>query len=169
MNDVHTQPVETVISASIRSNVRPSAVLASRMRELLFGIYGELLEPDEMYSVAMTAHELLENVTKYSADGQSTFEVEIFGRCSRNYVRLCTRNGCAPDDADRVGRLLARISSAPDPMTIYDDLVATSHLREGSGLGLARIRAEGEMSLLCSSDHAQITIVAERPVSIRTS
>jgi hypothetical protein len=159
-------PERIVIAASIRWTVPPPVALASRMRELLSGIYKDLLEPEEMHSVAMAAHELIENLVKYSASGTSSFDVEICDGSGRARVCLRTRNRASAHDADRVRDLVERLSSSPDPMLVYDELVATSPRRAGSGMGLARICAEGEMNMACLAEDGHITITAERPVSI---
>jgi len=158
---------ETIIATSMRWNVPQPPALASRVRELLSGIYRELLDPDETQSVVMAAHELLENVVKYSAEGTGSFDAEICDRGGQAYVRLQTRNSAAPEDMSDLRRLVDRIGRAPDPVAIYDELVAASPHREGSGLGLARLRAEADMDIACSAEGPVITIVAERRVSIR--
>lgn len=132
-------------------------------------MYKELLEPEQTESVAMAAHELLENVVKYSTDGTSCFDAEIYDRGGQAYVRLCTRNAAAPERADDLRRLVERITRASDPIALYDELIVASPLRDESGLGLARVRAEGDMSIACSEEGHVITIVAERRVSIRSA
>jgi len=139
------------------------------VRELLSGIYKDLLEPDEIESVAMAAHELLENVVKYSADGTSSFDVDISDRDGGAFVRLRTRNRADARHLDAIRRVLERVASASDPMLIYDELVASSPRREGSGLGLARICAEGDMDVSCTLQDGHVMIVAERRVSVQRS
>ncbi len=161
----HAEP--PLVFASMRWGVRPADAIASCVRELLTVVYRELLEPDEAQSIAMAAHELLENVVKYAAAGESSFDVEIHDRGDQASVRLQTENVAAPEQLDTLRRLVERIRGASDPIELYDELIASSVHREGSGLGLARIRAEGGMDLACRVRSDRIAITAERTVSIR--
>jgi hypothetical protein len=158
-------PPQTVVAASIRWTVPTPQALPSRVRELLWGTYKELLDPDEMHCIAMAAHELLENIVKYSAEGTSSFDMEIVDGDGGRRVRISTSNDATPEDVVKAKRLVDRISAAPDPMVIYDELIATSPARDGSGLGLARVRAEADMSVVCVAETGRITIVAERGIS----
>jgi hypothetical protein len=156
-----------LMRASIRLSIRPAGAIASRVRELLTVVYGDFLEPDETQSIAMAAHELLENVVKYGGDGESSFEVDVVDHDDGVSVRLKTTNLAAPEHIDELRGLVDRIRDTLDPVGLYDELIASSVHRAGSGLGLARIRAEGGMDLACSVELGRIAIVAERRVSIR--
>jgi hypothetical protein len=158
--------VQTIASTVIRWNVRPPKRFASSVRELVSDSYQGLLDTDEALRIAMAAHEMVENLVKYSSDGKSSFEVEICDSDGRRYVRLRSRNSAAPEDLQGATRLIERIQSAADPVAIYDQLIAESPGRAGSGLGLARIRAEAEMDIACSAEGSQFTVVAERRVSL---
>jgi hypothetical protein len=141
--------------------------LPSKVRDLLTGIYIDLLEPDELGTVAMAAHELLENLLKYAANGTSSFHVEICEAGGKALVRLRTSNDASPECAETLERLVADISAARDPMAMYDELVASSPMRPGSGLGLIRIHAEGQMQIAMSRNGRHVTLVAERSISLR--
>jgi hypothetical protein len=61
--------------------------------------------------------------------------------------------------------LLQKLNEAPDPVAYYQDLIASSLAHEsGSGLGLARIRAEGEMELSCDLRGDLLSISAEASI-----
>ena len=61
-----------------------------------------------------------------------------------------------------------RSESAEDPVVYYDQLIAESAPRSGgSGLGLARIRAEGELDLDFAIDGNELTISARAPIARR--
>jgi hypothetical protein len=156
-----------IVVASLRWSSPPPVGLVSRVREFLSAIYQDLLEPDEVEDVAMTAHELLENVLKYSSDGASSFEAELYDRGGQTYARLQTTNNGNVEQLAELQRLVERIGAAADPIALYDELIATSSQRNGSGLGLARVRAEAGMSIACAVDDRQICLVAERSLSIR--
>jgi hypothetical protein len=157
----------TVAAASIQLHRPPPAVLASSVRQLLSAICQELLDPDERQSVAMAAHELIENIVKYSADGMRSFEVVLTTRGDQAWVRIRTQNNTVPEHRDDLRRIVEQVSRASDPVAIYDEMIEASPRREGSGLGLARIRAEAGMDVACSVEGTQITVIAERRVSIR--
>jgi hypothetical protein len=157
----------TIVTASIHWDVPPPEGLASRVRELLSCIYKDVLEPDDTNSVAMAAHELLENLVKYSVQGTSSFEIEIRERHGQAFVRLQTRNMASPEHARGAKQLVERLSSSPDPSSVYVDLISTSPFREGSGLGIARVCAEGCMDITCSSEGSVVTLVAQRRVAVR--
>jgi hypothetical protein len=157
----------TVAAASIRLQTPPHAELASSVRELVSTICRELLNPDETQSIAMAAHELVENIVKYSVDGMRSFEVELTARGDQGWVRLLTHNHTVPKYRDDLQGIVERVSRAADPLAIYDELIEASPRREGSGLGLARIRAEAGMNVVCLAEGTLITVIAERRVSIR--
>ena len=53
-----------------------------------------------------------------------------------------------------------------DPLVFYQKTMrANAHRRGGSGLGLARIRAEGEMDLRYQVDDGHVSIFAEAPLA----
>jgi hypothetical protein len=167
MIDLSAGAERTIAAASIRLQRSPHAALASSVRELLSTICQELLDPDETQSVAMAAHELVENIVKYSTDGMRSFEVDLSTRGDQAWVRLRTRNHAVPEHRDDLQTVVERVSRASDPLAIYDELIESSSRREGSGLGLARIRAEAGMNVACLAEGTVITVVAERRVSIR--
>lgn len=152
-------------SASLRWTVPPPPRLATKVRELVTTIYRDLLSQDENDRIAIAAHELLENLLKYSSDGVSTFDVEICRRTSDAVVRLQTRNRASDEHLVVVRRTVDGIVQGGDPDRVYDELLATSPYRAGSGLGLARIRAEAGMDLACTTDGAVVTLTAERVVA----
>jgi two-component sensor histidine kinase len=160
-------PEAIVAGASIYWHFPPPTALASSVREFLSGLYGPLLDADEVFCVAMTAHELLENLTKYSVDGTSTFDVALRQRANQTYICIRTSNCCHPDRLDDVRQLVDRIRATTNPLTVYDELIVSSPDRAGSGLGLARIRAEADMEVACFVEGRQVTITAERRVTIR--
>jgi hypothetical protein len=162
-------PEKTVVTATLRWNVPLSEALASKVREMLFSISNELLDRDEAHSVAMTGHELLENVVKYSTVGTSSFELQIVERGAEAHVCFRTRNHTTTEHGNNARQLVQRIAAASDPVTVYDELVAGSPSRKGSCLGLARLRAEADMQVACTEEQDVISIVAEKRVALRRS
>lgn len=109
----------------------------------------------------MVAQELTENVLKYSVEGETTLEIAIeLGPAGRR-VRMTARNRASQDKIDDVMGRVAELEHASDPVHVYDRLIRESAPRRGvSGLGLARIRAEGGFSLSCSATDGELVVVA---------
>lgn len=146
---------------------RPHAHMASRTREYLHDVYSQLLsDPQDLYRVTMTAHELIENLIKYSADGPGSIEVQLERDADQEYLTVSTRNRATHQRAARLTALVQRIASSENPMTIYDAMIRETADAEGSGLGLARIRAEAGMELGCSTENEYVVISARAPVNV---
>ena len=125
-----------------------------------------IADPDELSRLLLAAHELLENIVKYSAGGKVEFECTIERVPEGLRARLRTRNRADPERLKDVRRRLAALGAALDPITHYDEMIRDSAgKRDGSGLGLARIEAEGEMRLDYQIDADDLTITAEGPIS----
>jgi hypothetical protein len=70
-------------------------------------------------------------------------------------------NDASEDDVHRLREGIASVGAAPDPQHFYQSLMLRDDPMENrSGLGLARVRAEAEMSLDLHVEGAQITIEA---------
>jgi anti-sigma regulatory factor (Ser/Thr protein kinase) len=148
----------------------PAMRLVSRTRQYLDAFYGELLsDPDETYRLTLTVHELLENLVKYSVESRSQLLVGLREDAGQTYARVETRNSSSPQRIADLQQLLEGFSTAPDAITAYDALLASSIDRDGSGLGLARIRAEAGMRLECDISGNEVTIRAEIPVYSQSS
>ena len=157
----------TILSTVMSWTSRPPPTLAALIRALLIGSCERLLEPDDVQCVAMAGYEMTDNVIKYSLGGEGQFEAEVVRRQGAIHARLCSINPAAPEHRQAARHLVALLQSAPNAGSVYDSLIASSPARLGSGLGLARIQVEAEMSLHCAADEARITFVASRQVAAR--
>lgn len=155
-------------STSLSLDFRPHGEFVSQTREFVHDLYRRLLsDPDEADRVALTTHELLENLVKYADDGPSSVNIALRRDDDGTTVGIETRNSIAPERLTDLRDLLDRIVDSENPIGFYDELIASSVDRSGSGLGLARIRAEADMTLAYSIDGNQVTIRAEAPVSTK--
>jgi hypothetical protein len=158
-----------VNGASLCLEFKPYGELITRAREFVTDFYEQLfIDADAVSRVALATHELLENVVKYSSDGRSHFEIELVESGGASVVRILARNRTTPERAKELERLIAEIGQCSDPFQMYQQFMRRSALREdgGSGLGLARIRAEAEMAVRCHIAGDEVTIVVEGPVEL---
>ena len=79
-------------------------------------------------------------------------------------VTIRTRNRATPENLRIAERLITQVREAEDPFMFYQQLITASAEASGSGLGLARIRAETAMTIDFSIDGDQIEIVAHAQV-----
>ncbi len=118
-----------------------------------------IADADTVSRVGMVSHELLENLVKYSSGGLCEIRVEVRREGDCQVVRIATENEAEPDRLEEVHRRLVEIQEASDPVAFYDRTIkASARRREGSGLGLARIVAEGEMEVSHRIARGRLTI-----------
>jgi hypothetical protein len=109
-------------------------------------------------NVTMSAHELLENAVKYSSDGQSALEVRMTPESTQ--VTVTTSNRTTPDQAARAIELVNRLRGRPPHDVYQEEMAASVHRTNGSGLGLLRLAAECGMRLTANYIDGSIVIEA---------
>ena len=98
--------------------------------------------------MVIAAHELLENAAKYSQDAPVRVQVLVKPHPEGQSLSVRVWNIPAAEHLDALMANVRAIAEAEDPALKYRALmVASTLLTCGSGLGLARIRAEEEMAL----------------------
>ncbi|KYF60588.1 hypothetical protein WME92_27945 [Sorangium sp. So ce307] len=113
----------------------------------------------------MAAHELAENIIKYSSGPRVSLELALEERDSSCVMKICARNEASPERLREVERRLFELKTAVDPVKHYDDLITETAMVEGvSGLGLARVRAEGGLDVDYKIEGNELTIIAQAPV-----
>jgi hypothetical protein len=159
----------SLMPAAIRLFFSPEVRMISRTSKYVLEFYRSVLaDPDASDRVMLAAHELLENAAKYSSDGMGHLEIELAPRGAGTVVRITTSNRAQPDRLDELHRFFEESLSCSDALALYDRMIARSAQRaEGSGLGLARVRAEGEMELSWCVNGDEVTITAEAMVTVR--
>jgi hypothetical protein len=126
------------------------------------------LDDDTAARFQMAAQELMENVVKYSAGPQVRLEVELSRGTpgQRLYVRAC--NEASAEQLREVERRLTEVISSKDPIALYDRLIRESAPQlDVSGLGLVRLRAEGDFSIEYTIEGSVLTISAYMKVTLR--
>jgi hypothetical protein len=131
------------------------------VRRFVNDFYKELFQDPELVSrVALTTHELMENAVKYSTEPEAQLTIEVTPEASDPKTIIRIRNRVRDEDASRVGDLVEALAQSPDPFQFYLDLMARNANRPGSGLGLTRIRVEGDMLLSHSVTDGCLEITA---------
>jgi hypothetical protein len=80
------------------------------------------------------------------------------------WVEVRATNRAQPALVAELRRRIEALSGTDDPMELYVAVMRQSAQRDGSGLGLARIVAEGEMNLACTVEGDEVTVKASAPV-----
>jgi hypothetical protein len=119
-----------------------------------------LRDADISVRFQIAAHELAENVAKYSIGPDVSVDVELLDRDGKQALRLRTRNRTSPERLVEVEKRLVALMAAKDPAAFYDQLIEDSIAHKGaSGLGLARIRAESGFDFDYSIQGDELTLV----------
>ena len=145
---------------------RPCLESVSAVRRFLEVHYGHLTSDAQLISrMAVTVHELLENAAKYSTGGGSRLRVEVDPATPRA-LSISVVNQADPRHIPGLRETIDELSAAADPSDVYQRYLLRAATRdEGSGLGLARIFVEADMSvkLELSDDVICVKAVATLP------
>jgi hypothetical protein len=147
----------------------PTTRIVSVVRRFVLSLYERILMDGEVSSqLALATHELLENAVKYNIDDETMLRVSVVPQSeslSDMTVTIRTRNRATPENLRSAQRIITRVKEAEDPFTFYQELMMASVMMpDGSGLGLARIRAETELKIDFNIDGDCIEIVAQTQV-----
>jgi hypothetical protein len=147
----------------------PGVELINSTREYLADFCKDLTGDAELTScVALAAHELLENVLKYSSDGVAVLDVGLLQQHAGQVLRMKIRNRSEGTSIAELRRRIGELQAPNSPTSVYYRLLGVVDSEsDESGLGLARICAEADMSLTCEVDGDEVTVVAERPLEPR--
>jgi hypothetical protein len=139
---------------------RPNAVLTTAIRRFVSSFYASVTGDEDLTArLGMATQELLENAAKYGTDGDTVVRIELVRNVG--IVRIHSSNRSDPSNIANLQRRITEIRAAPDPFAFYQRrLRATLDDPDGSGLGLARIRCEGEMEVGLTIDGDRVAIDA---------
>lgn len=145
----------------VELNFRPNVQLVSVVRRFVSEFYQRTLsDPDGTSRVALATHELLENAVKYSKDGETTIRIEVKSDASPRTVSIMLRNRAEVQHIAAIKEIVEGLGACGDAFSFYQDLIASkARNKEGSGLGLARICAEGEMSVTFDVIDADLVVL----------
>jgi anti-sigma regulatory factor (Ser/Thr protein kinase) len=137
---------------------RPNVKLVSTVRRFTGDFYRRVLVDQELAGrLALATHEMLENAVTYAHDDETSIRIEVDGEL----LSIRTWNRAAPDRIAAIRNNIDRTMAAPDPDAYYQQQMLLAAKRsDGSGLGLARVRNEAEMSLSYEIDNDKVCIRA---------
>jgi hypothetical protein len=141
---------------------RPNFRLVSTVRRFTEEFYQRMLgDHDTSERVALATHELLENAIAYASDDETGVRVEL----GDDYVVVKTWNRTSRERLTSLKTMIDEMNEAADPNAYYQTLMnKTAYRTEGSGLGLARIRAEADMSISYEITTDRVCIAARTTV-----
>lgn len=137
---------------------RPNIKLVSTVRRFTAEFYKRVLVDQELSSrLALATHELLENAVAYALDGETAVRIEIDG----DMLTIKTWNRSTYERVTALRTMIDEMNATENADEYYQSqLVRTAKRTDGSGLGLARIRAEAEMNLAYEIDKDRVCILA---------
>ena len=159
-----------VVSLDVSFGEAPPHGMVTPLCQSLSELCRPLLADDDAAArLRLTAHELLENIVKYSAQGGCEFRFQLF-RSPTGALRALVQTSNVPAAAHRpdAEQRLAALTAAQDPLEHYDSIIADSARQPaGSGLGLARIHAETEYRLSHRFEADALVIAARGDVWLK--
>lgn len=157
-----TEAISFVISSSFRASPRLASSISRLVADFCKARLGDMEVTSRFH---MATHELAENITKYSTNSRVSLEVELSEGQGSHTLSVKTRNQTSPDRLAEVARRLEELKCTKDPMALYDRIIEQSAPIDGvSGLGLARVRAEGGFEFDYAIEGNELTLVARAAV-----
>jgi two-component sensor histidine kinase len=140
--------------------IQPQGRMVSIVRRFVEESFEKLVgDPEAVFRVSLAVHELLENAAKYAIGDKTGLTVHFESNGSSASIRLT--NQSTPEHIERLRTCISEIQASSEPSVLYQDMMRRTYgIQEESGLGLARIRAEGDLDLALEIDGSMVTIIA---------
>jgi two-component sensor histidine kinase len=148
--------------------LQPQSRMVSIVRRFVEESFEKIVgDPEAVFRVSLAVHELLENAAKYAIGDKTGLSVHFESNGSGARIKLT--NQTTPEHIERLRACISEIQASNEPVALYQSMMRrTFGIQEESGLGLARIRAEGELNLSLETDGTMVTIVASSSGTRRT-
>lgn len=158
-----------LVSLVVSFGEAPPQAMVTPLCQSLLELCRPMLDDDAATRLRLTAHELLENIAKYSAHEPCELRFELLRAPNgKLHASVETRNVPIAANRDDVESRLRALTAARDPLEHYDSIIADSANRPaGSGLGLARIHAETEYRLHHRFEGRELSIAATGEVWLK--
>ena len=147
-------------SLSFALKIQPHPRMVSIIRRFVEESFEKLVgDPEAVFRVSLAVHELLENAAKYSVGDEAGLHVQFAS--DGNSARIELTNTTTPEHIGRLKACVEEIQQSTKPFELYQTLMRRTYgIQDESGLGLARIRAEGELDLSIKIQGREVTIIA---------
>lgn len=157
MNEFLTSISATHLEMRFKTNLEIVGVVRRFVAELY---QRTRMDADDVDRIAMATHELLENAIRFSKDGLAALRIDLFPG-NPSSVSIRTENSATAENCASVSGRVAAIKVASDPYELYSAVMRASAAQtHGSGLGLARVFAEGELRLECVVQGSMVVVTA---------
>jgi hypothetical protein len=147
-------------SSHLELSFSPNLLMVSDVHEFVLKFCGRVLSDDDACTrLALAAHEMLENAVRYADNGETGLRIEVRG--DGGDVILRTWNRTSADHLHRLTQLFSEMHREENAFSHYLALMHKAVKRKhGSGLGLARVRAEAGMTLTQTVEEGAVHLVA---------
>ena len=144
----------------------PSGELITPVRRFVLQFFEHVLGAGaECSRVALATHELLENAVRFSSGTEASMRVAIAPLGSDCLVTIRTRNDAQHADVERLLERVGELSRG-NATAFYAAAMHRSAIGD-AGLGLARIRAEADMDLICEVEGSEVGVRAQARVQLK--
>jgi two-component sensor histidine kinase len=148
MRDAVGHSLEASVPASVEILFRPSTNLVPVVRRFVNEFYARVLADAELTSrLALATHELVENAVKYGCSEETRLRLQVAHDGNDQAVVIQTWNRIDSASADHLRRHFTEMKGVPADEHYQHRMKIAAKSVDGSGLGLARIRAESDMTL----------------------
>ena len=143
--------------AALRLRIRPPWSFVEPLRRFVEAFCTAAgLDPTRSVQIALAAHELTQNAVTH-CDG-TPIDLALELDPAARTIRLCTSNRCTAAGFTAIAARIDRLRG--DALTTYVAEMRRAAPEPRGGLGLGRVRYEGELELDASFDGERVTIVA---------
>ena len=153
-------------AAYFQLSFAPNIKLVSTVRRFTGEFYRRIVSDQEVAArLALATHELLENAVAYASHGDTGVRIEL----DAPNLTVRTWNRVSAPGLRDLTTAIDELNNAPDAEAYYQQmLIKTTTRTEGSGLGLARIRAEADMAVSYQIEPGdRVCVIAQTQIPAR--